>query len=332
MTMEDSTRRSVLAGVAAALALPAAGRAQHTAPGGFPDRPVRIVQGFSAGGPTDLVARVLAERLQPAWGVPVVAEARPGANGTIAAAHVARAAPDGQTLLVAASVHVQAPLLMPRLSYDALRDFTPIAQIAYYPFVLVVQLEQVPARTLAEFLAHARAHPGRVTNATTGTGSSPHLAAAMLGAATGVEFTHVPFSGTAQGLTALLAGQVAASFLNPFLALQPVQTGRLRALAVTSRERWRDLPEVPTLAESGHPGYEAISWFGVVGPAGLPAPLVARLHADIAAAARAPELRARLAAAGFDMLEAGPKAFRATMEADAAKWAEVIRSLGIRPE
>lgn len=299
------------------------------APAAYPNRPVRIVQGYTPGGPTDLLARLVGDKLSAAWGQPVVVESRPGASASIAAAHVARSAPDGYTLAVLAATHVQTPPLLPRLPYHALNDFTPIAQIAGYPLILVVT-PSLPARTLAEFIAHAKAQPGAVTFATAGIGSSPHLSAAQLALRAGAEFTYVQYPGTAQGQTAVMTGEVQAMFLNPLLAVPILRDGRARALAASGVRRWRDLPEVPTVAEQGYPGYDAAVWYGVFGPAGLPPALVAKLEADILAAMRAPDLRARLETAGFYPLEVGAAAFRAIVESELARWAEVIRRTGIR--
>jgi tripartite-type tricarboxylate transporter receptor subunit TctC len=316
-----------LVGLAGAASLaPGAARAQ-----GFPDRPVRIVQGFAPGGPADLIARTVAERLFGLWRHPVVVESRPGASGSVAASVVARAAPDGHTLGLIPSTHAVTPSLIARLPYDALNDFTPIALIVYHPQILVVH-PALTARSVTELVAYATAHPGEVTFGTTGVGSSPHLGGAMLGLAAGAEFTFVQYSGTSTANTALLVGEVKAMFLNPLLAVPAVRDGRLRALGTAGAARWRDLPDVPTVAEQSHPGFEAASWYGIMGPAGLPEPLVARLHADVQAAMRAPDLRARLTAAGFDLLDVGPAEFRRTIESDMARWAELIRKLGIRPD
>jgi tripartite-type tricarboxylate transporter receptor subunit TctC len=234
-------------------------------------------------------------------------------------------------LLLVSSAHVQTPPLVPRLPYDPLRDFTPIMQIAYYPLVLCV-LPGFPAQTFAEFLAYAKARPGEVTMASSGIGNTPHLAAALLGLEAGIEFTHVQYNGTSTAQTALLGGEVKAMFQNPVLAVPAIRAGRLRAVATTGAARWREVPEVATVAESGFPGFEAGSWFGVMGPAGIAPKLAAKLHEDIRAVMELPEVRARLTGGGFDLLDAGPAEFRAVVERDLAKWAQVIRTAGIRAE
>jgi tripartite-type tricarboxylate transporter receptor subunit TctC len=318
-------RRDLLA-ASPALLLPRIATAQ---PARFPNRPVRILQGYTPGGPTDLIARSLADRLSIAWGQPVVVEARPGASGTLAAGAVARAAPDGYTLVLLASTHVQTPPLLPRLPFHAINDFTPIAQIAGYPLILVAH-PRSPLTSVQDLVRRAREQPGEVTIATAGIGSSPHLSAAQLAMRAGIEFTYVQYPGTAGGQTAVLSGEVQAMFLNPVLAVPLVRDGRLRALATTDARRWRDLPDVPTIAEAGFPGYEAGVWYGVLAPADLPAELVDRIAASIQAAMSSPELQARLHAAGFETFFVGPAPFGEIMRRDLDRWAEVIRASGIR--
>jgi tripartite-type tricarboxylate transporter receptor subunit TctC len=334
MTTQRTDRRRLLArataaAATAAFAVPGLGRAQATT--GFPDRAVRVVVPYAAGGPTDIIARAVAERLFETWRQPVVVENRPGAGAAIGAEHVARAAPDGHTLLLGASAHVMNPPLMPRLPYHAVRDFTPIIQAAYHPMILVVH-PSVPANSFAEFLALAKRQQGGVTVGSAGVGNASHLAAALLGVELGFAFTHVPYNGSAPSMTALISGQVQSSFLNSTVATQQVRAGRLRALAATSLERWRELPEVPTVAELGHPGFEVGAWYGFMGPAGLPAPILEKLHRDLAAALATPAVRERITGAGLDMRDAGPDEFRRIMESELAKWERVIRTAGIRPD
>jgi tripartite-type tricarboxylate transporter receptor subunit TctC len=319
------SRRLVLAGAAALLAVPA--RAQPA----WPERPVHLVVPYAPGGPTDILARALAEKLYAAWKQPVVVENKPGAGSTIGAAQVARAAPDGLTLLFGASAHVMTPPLMPQLPYDAVRDFTPIVNVAFHPMVLVVH-PAVPATSLAELLARAKAQPGAVTVGSAGIGNASHFAAALLGLEAGVELTHVPYNGSAPAQAAVVGGQVEAAFLNSTTATPQVRAGAVRGIGVASLRRWRELPDLPTIAEQGFPGFEVVSWYGIMGPAGLPDPLVARLHHDIAAAFAAPDLREKVVAAGLDPIEVGPAAFREAMGAELRKWADLVRTAGIKPE
>jgi tripartite-type tricarboxylate transporter receptor subunit TctC len=317
-------RRALLA---AALAAPGAVRAQPR----FPQRPVRIVSGFAPGGATDILARLMADRLSPIWRQPVVVENRPGAGGNIAMEHVTRAVPDGHTLLLGTSAQVQSAGLFARLPYHPLRDITPLLLMAAYPVVLVVT-PALPVRSLAEFVAFARAHPGEVTMASSGIGNTPHLAALLLGQMAGIEFTHVQYTGAALAQAAVLNGEVRAAFQSMLLAKPAIAAGREVALGTTGAQRWPELPEVPTIAEQGYPGYEAGSWFGIQGPPGMAPDLVAQLHADLAAAFRDPALRARLTAGGFGLREAGPAEFGRLMAEEHARWGEVLARAGLRAE
>jgi tripartite-type tricarboxylate transporter receptor subunit TctC len=309
---------------AALLAAPA--RAQA-----WPSRPVRIVVPFPPGGPADVLGRLLAERLAEGWGQPVIIENRGGAGGNIGAEAVARAAPDGHTLLLCASSHVQGAALYGKLAFDPIRDFTPVAQVAYYSLVLVVH-PSVSATTLAAFEALLRANPGQVTITSAGVGTPTHLTAELFRSRAGVEFTHVPFGGAAPAHAALLGGQVQAMFHNPVMAVPAVQAGRLRALATTGAARAVALPEVPTLAESGYPGFDSGTWYAVLGPAGLPAPVVARIDADLRRVIALPAVRDRLAAQSMEPRDIEPETLAAVMREELVRWTEVIRRLGIRQD
>ncbi len=318
------TRRA-FAGLVASVAAASRTAAQAN----WPDRPVRLVAPFAPGGPSDVIARALAEQLGRSWRQPVVVENRPGAGGNVGSDYVARQPPDGLTLVVAANTLVTAPALVQRLPFDPLRDFTPIALVAQHPHILVVH-PSVPATTLAELIALARTRP--VSYGSGGVGAASHLSGELLAVSAGVELTHVPFAGTAPAQAAVLGGQVDAVFQNPILAVAAIRDGRLRALATTGPSRWRDLPDVPTIAELGYPGFEAFSWYGVLGPARLPSAIADRAESSILAALRVPETRTRLIGAGFDLPDLGAAAFRAVMARDLAKWAELIARAGIRPQ
>ncbi|MBX9700646.1 MAG: tripartite tricarboxylate transporter substrate binding protein [Acetobacteraceae bacterium] len=319
-----TTRRAL----AALLATPTLARAQAA----WPERPVRLVVPFAPGGPTDIVARGIAERLHETWRQPVVVENRPGAGSAIGTEIVARAAPDGTTLLVAASAHVMNPPVMARLPYDPIRDFTPVVNLAFHPMVLAVHAS-VPVQDVPGFIAAARARPGGLTMVSSGVGTSSHLVTAFFAGAAGIELTHVPFNGAAPAQAAILSGQVQAGFLNATIGVAPVRAGQLRGLAVTDTKRWRDLPEVPAMPELGFPQILAGSWYGVLAPAGLPVAVRDRIAADMAAALRQPALRARIMAAGLDPLEdVGPQAFAAQLAAELATWTRVVREAGIRAE
>ncbi|MCO6418593.1 hypothetical protein JYK14_20870, partial [Siccirubricoccus sp. KC 17139] len=250
---------------------------------------------------------------------------------TIGTEVVARAAPDGTTLLLAATAHVMNPALMPRLSYDAVRGFTPLLNAAFHPMVLVVHpgtgITDVPG-----FITRSRATPGGLAMASAGVGNASHLAAALFALVADIPYTHVPFSGAAPAQTALLSGQVPAGFLNSTVAVPQIRAGALRGLAVAAGRPWRELPDLPTLASLGYAGAEAGSWYGVLAPAGLPAPLTIRLSQDLLAASRLPAVREKIIAAGLDPLEVGPEEFQAQIAAEAAKWARVVKEGGIRAE
>ena len=293
---------------------------------------MRIVVPFPPGGPADVLGRLLAERLAEGWGQPVVIENRGGAGGNIGAEAVARAAPDGHTLLLCASSHVQGAALYRRLAFDPIRDFTPITQIAYYSLVLVVH-PAVPATSLAGVRGAAARQSGRVTITSAGVGTPTHLTAELFRSRAGVDFTHVPFGGAAPAHAALLGGQVQAMFHNPVMAVPAVQAGRLRALATTGAARAVALPEVPTLAESGYPGFDSGTWYAVLGPAGMPAPVVARIDADLRRAIGLP-----VGAGTVGDAVDGAARYRAAsrsavlMREELARWTEVIQRLGIRQD
>ena len=308
----------------AAAALPAAAQS-------WPTRPVRLIVTFPPGGPADVIARLLAERLGEIWGQPVIIENRGGAGGNIGAEAAARSVPDGHTLVIVASSHVQGAALYRRLPFDPIGDFTAITQVAYYGLVLVLH-PAVPAQNLAEFEALLRARPGEITVTSAGVGTPTHLTAELFRIRAGVEFTHVPFQGAAPAHTALLAGQVQAMFHNPVLAVPAVQAGRLRAVATTGAARAQALPEIPTLSESGYPGFDAGTWYAVLGPAGIPTALVQKIDADLRRAVQNPTLRERFAAQALETRDAGPQALATIMRDDLVRWTEVIQRLGVRQE
>lgn len=297
----------------------------------WPTRPVRLVVPFAPGGPADLCARLLADRLTSVWGQSVVVENRPGAGGNIGADLVARAAPDGHTLLVPASSIVVAPFLVPNLAFDPLRDFATVTVALEYPMVVQAH-PSLPARDMRELVEHARRNPGRVTYSTAGVGNTSHLAPALFGHISGVELTHVPFGGAAPSQAAVIGGQVSMSFNNPLQSVTAIRAGQVRGLGVTGRTRWRDLPEVPTIAEQGFPDYEAIGWVGILAPARTPEPVLAQLERDMVTVLQDGEVQARLRTAGFDPKAEGRASFRALMEADTRLWGGFIRQANIRQD
>jgi tripartite-type tricarboxylate transporter receptor subunit TctC len=298
----------------------------------YPAKPIHLIVPFPPGGGNDTVARAIAQQVGPDLGQPVVIDNRPGAGGSVGAELAAKAPPDGYTLFLAGvGSHVVNPNLHARLPYDPVKDFAPITLLASAPSVLVVN-PAVPARTVAEFTAYARAHPGKLNYASNGNGSAAQLAAAMYESMANVRMVHVPYKGIAPALTDLLSGEVQLMFGTVVALVPHIQAGKLRALAVTSRSRSALLPDVPTLAESGVPEYEAGSWYGVMAPAGTPREIVERLHDAIVSALREPEVSKRLAAEGAIVIGSTPEEFGAHLKAELARVGKVVRAAGIRIE
>ncbi|GAB2455233.1 tripartite tricarboxylate transporter substrate binding protein [Comamonas humi] len=292
----------------------------------WPKGPVRVIVPFPASGATDLVARVIAQRVSQELGQQLVIDNKPGAGGTIGAGEAAKAAPDGYTLLfTTSSTHAISPHLMPRLAYKADKDFTPIAHTADAASVLLVT-PSLPVKSVAELIAYAKANPGKLNYATSGNGTIVHLNSAAFAAQAGVQLTHVPYKGTAQSITDLAAGQVHLLFDSIPTGMPHVASGRLRALAVTGEQRSALAPSLPTLAESGLPGYSSVTWFGVYGPAGMKPELVSRINHAFNQAIQNPEVAASLAKQGVEPAKAQtPAQFAAMVQADSARWAKVIK-------
>lgn len=323
--MRVGTRAAALL-VCAALLGAAQVTAQTTAQNAYPSRQVSIVVGFSAGGSTDIVARLLAEELRKSLGQPVVIEYKPGAGGNIGAALVAKAKPDGYTLLMGSvgPLAINASLYA-SMPYDTLRDFTPISLAVHVPNLLVVNPAMMPVDSFAEFVASLKANPGKFFFASTGSGTSSHLSGELLKVMAGVDATHVPYKG-AVALNGLLAGEhVHFMFATIPSVIQLVRAGRLRALAVTTKTRSAAVPEVPTIAELGFPEFEASSWFALLGPTPLPREVVIRLHAELARIVREPALRDRLAQQGADSVGGTPEELAAYMRAETVKWAPIVK-------
>ena len=294
----------------------------------YPSRPVRIVVPLSPGGFADTPARMLAPRLSEQLGRQFFVENRPGAGSTIGADFVAKSAPDGYTLLLTGTPHVISAHLYKKLAYDSLKDFTHIALVASGPYALVVNPRELPVSTVRELIAIARAQPGRIDYASSGNGSAQHLVSALFNSMAGIELNHVPYKGSAPAMQDLLGGQVKVSFAGVPNVLAHVRSGRLRALAVSTPQRWPELPDVPTVAEAGVPGYEATLWLNISGPAGMPAEIVQRLNAEIAKALRDPELQNNFRAAGVEATSMGPQELNAFMRTEYEKWGRVVRETG----
>jgi tripartite-type tricarboxylate transporter receptor subunit TctC len=296
---------------------------------GFPSKPVRIVVPFPPGGSTDLLARRIAEKWQASMGQPVIVENRAGAGGTTGSESVARAAPDGHTLVMGVTgSHGVSVSLNPRLPYHPLRSFEPVSRVVSAPLVVVVGAA-VPARTLAEYVAAAKARPGEITHSSPGVGTSMHLTGEMFNAAAGTQLVHIPYKGSAGAVNDLMGGQVQSMFSDFLVALPHVESGRIRALAVTSAQRHPLMPGVPTVAESGYPGFEALSWQGLFAPAGTPKDIVERLSAETRKALASPDIRDFFTKQGFEVAGSTPAEFRAFVEAEIPKWARVVKDAGL---
>jgi tripartite-type tricarboxylate transporter receptor subunit TctC len=316
-------RRALLGSLAALPLLPGTAGAQ-----GWPSRPVRFIVGYAAGGTIDVAARMLGEKLSPAWGQPIAVENRTGAGGTIGALSVVRSAPDGHTLLISAAPEVAvARFTQANLPYDPQKDLAPITLIARNPFALVVT-PSVPARTLGELIAHARRTP--LSYGTSGAGTTTHFVAEQFRQATGLEIEHVPYRGSAAMMPDLLAGRVQLAFDAIPAVLPHIREGRLRALGVATERRASLAPDIPTLSEAGLPGFVGGGWVGVLGPAGMAPDLISRLEADFRAAMAA-GVGAELEARGFEPVSSDAAEFKAFIAAEEARWGVVAQRAGIRP-
>lgn len=297
----------------------------------YPSKAVHMIISFPPGSATDIVGRVVAQKLSEYWGQPVLAENRGGAGGTIAAGIVAKAAPDGYTLLIDSSGHAASPAMYAKLSYDTLKDFVDIAPFAGQPNVLVA-LPSSKTKTVADLLAEAKANPGKINFASAGIGSGTHLNLEKFKLVTGVDVTHIPYKGTQEVVTDLLGGRVEYYFGPISAVLSNINDGKLRAIAVSSAKRSSSLPNVPTIAESGVPGFEFTLWFGLWGPAGVPANIVDKISKDVNRALADPGVRERLAKLGNDPMDMTPAQFTQFVHQEVADYARVIKAAGIKPQ
>ncbi len=297
----------------------------------FPSKSVRLIVPFPPGGPADVLGRLYAEKLSAVWSQPVVVENRAGAAGNIGSDMTAKASPDGYTLLLIASSHVINSALYDKLPYDPIKDFTPISQVAYYSLVLVAH-PSVPAQSLTELVALAKAQPGKLALVSAGNGTPTHLTAELFRTAAQIDFLHVPYKGAAPATNDLLAGQGQLMFNNPVSALPHVTAGKLKALAVTGTQRSALAPDIPTIAESGYPGFEAGTWYAFLAPAGLPPEILKKLSTDIVAITKQDDLKARFAKMGIEALGSTPEQLSEVMQADLIKWSAVIRNANIKPD
>jgi tripartite-type tricarboxylate transporter receptor subunit TctC len=316
---------------AAALALFAQAGAAQTAVS-FPLKPVRFVVGFPPGGPSDILARALAQKLAELWGQQVVVENHPGAGGNIAAEFVAKSAADGHTWLLGNnSILATNASLYRRLGYDPVKDFAPVTLVAVQPNILVVN-PAVPAGSVRELVALAQSRPGQLNYASSGAGAAAHLAGELFKAMAGVDIVHVPYKGAQPALTDLIAGHAQLMFATSASVMPYIKSGRLRALAVTTAQRSASVPDLPTVAEAGVPGFEAITWHGVVVPAATPPAVVARINRDLIQVLGVPELRDRLASLGAEVAVGTPREFADYIARETPKWAAVVKNSGARAE
>ena len=316
------TRRAAIAGAL----LPLAARAQAPE---WPSRPVRFIVPYPPGGPTDIMGRIVAQAVQGPLGQPFVVENRAGANGLIGSEQAARAAPDGGTFLVNASAHVIVPHLTPNMPIDVLTDFAPVTNIAAVPLWLVVN-PALPVRSVAEFIAYARANPGRISYASSSSGGATHLAGELFKQLTGTDMVHVPYRGSGPAVQDLIAGNVQAMFDSVPSSAASARDGRLRALAVTTRNRIAPFPDLPTIAEAGVPGYEISTWYGIWAPMRTPPAIIARMQQAVATAARNPETRARFDALGAEPVADGPEDYARFVRAEYDRWGKLVRDARIK--
>jgi tripartite-type tricarboxylate transporter receptor subunit TctC len=298
----------------------------------YPDRPIRLLVGFAAGGPADVMARLVGDKLAEVWGKPVIVENITGGAGNVAADRVAKAAPDGYTLMAAASATIVTnPSLYPKLGFDPVKDFAPITQAVYTPNLLAVPAD-LPVNSVAELVAYARAQPGKVTFGSAGVGTSQHLAGELFKTMAGIDITHVPYRGIAAVMPDLLAGRISMVFGNITAVLPLVRDGRLRALAVTSPRRWASVPDLPTMIEVGYKDFDSTAWFGLMAPAGTPQPIIDRIHQEAVRILARPDIRKRFEEIGMEAIGNTPGEFAAVIAAETPQWAKVIKDAGVKAE
>ncbi|WP_025139751.1 tripartite tricarboxylate transporter substrate binding protein [Achromobacter sp. DH1f] len=319
--------RSFLAALAAAtVTLLAASPAQAAGP--YPDKPITLLIPYPPGGSADILARPLGAALQKKWGQPVVLEYKPGAGGAIASSQLARAKPDGYTLLMVLAAHAINPSLYPSLPYDTRRDFAPVSLVATLPMLVSAPLA-TPADNIPDLIAYARSHPGKLSFASAGNGNTSHLAAEMFKARTGTDMMHVPYKGSGPAVVALLGGEVSLMFDSISTSLPQVQSGKLKALAVTGDHRSPLLPNVPTVAESV-PGFVVNGWYGILAPANTPPPILDTLSTAIATAIQTPDLKAQLNSYGYETVGSTPQVFADHIEKELATWKNAVEVSGAK--
>jgi tripartite-type tricarboxylate transporter receptor subunit TctC len=298
---------------------------------GYPSKPIRFLVGFPPGGGNDTMARMFGQKISDRLGKPVVIDNRPGAGGNVAAELTSKTLPDGYTILMVSSSHPIQGLLKKNLPYDPIKDFSGIAQLVVYRSMLVVN-PSLPVNTVRDLITLAKAKPGALNFVSAGNGSGSHLAGELFKLSAGVDMTHVPYKGTAQAITDLMGGRVQMMFTPLAPVIAQLKAGKLRPVAVTSATRSRILPDVPTIAEAGVPGYEFSAWYGILGPAALPAGIKGRLNAAVAYAMDLPDIKGRLAAEDMELVKRTPAELDGIRRADLAKWTKIVKQTGISAE
>lgn len=295
----------------------------------YPAKPIRLLVGFAAGGPSDVAARTIAQKLTEKWGQQVIVDIRPGAGGNIATEIAAKAPADGYTLIEPAFAHAVNPILYQNLPFDAVKDFAPILLFASIANLLVVH-PSIPAHSVKELIAFANARPSQLTYGSAGSGTASHFAGELLKMMGGIKITHIPYKGLAPAHTETIGGQLSMMFDGIVTGLPAVKAGRLRALGVTTLKRWQGAPDIPTMSEAGLAGFEVNSWYGLLAPAGTPREIVLRLNSEVARALREPDARERLYSIGAEPMSNTPEEFADYINAEMAKWAKVVKAAGIR--
>jgi tripartite-type tricarboxylate transporter receptor subunit TctC len=297
----------------------------------YPAKPIRLVVGFAAGGPSDVAARTIAQKLTEKWGQQVIVDIRPGAGGNIASEIVAKAPADGYTLLEPAFAHAVNPFLYSKLPFDTLKDFAPVLLFASIANVLVVH-PSIPAQSVKELIAFAKTRPGQLSYGSSGNGTASHLAGELLNLMGGIKIAHIPYKGLAPAHTEVMGGQIGLLFDGIVTGIPAVKAGRLRALAVTTVKRWQGTPDIPTMSEAGLTGFEVNSWYGLIAPAGTPREIIMKLNTEVARSLREPDARERLYSIGAEPMNNTPEEFAAYINAEMAKWSKVVKTAGIRAD
>jgi tripartite-type tricarboxylate transporter receptor subunit TctC len=318
--------RTAIAGILLALGIaPALGQT-------YPNKPIRILIAQAPGSATDVISRVVGNRLSEALGQPIIVEARPGAGGAVGTEAAAKSAPDGYTLFMANnSTHGSNPAVYPKLPYDAVNDFAPISFVASVPYVLVVE-PSLPVNSVQELIALAKSRPGKINYASAGNGSTHQFCAELLKSTAGIDVVHIPYKGSPPGIAAVLAGEVSLMFANLTDVGSQIKSGRVKPLAVTTLKRAELLPNVPTMVEAGVPDFEITSWFGLLAPAGTPAPVVSRLNAEMVKVLAREDVRSTLGAQGLNVASSSPEQFASHIKSEIARFTKIARTAAIKAE